>query len=104
MKRCKIGIACFLLAVYLPMWLLASFHVHFNPLENKGLSEERQTTELEGDDCLLCQFQHLVYEDTPQVSIAVILPEILVNILSFSADEQEVFGTCFLSRAPPVLL
>lgn len=104
MKRCKIGIACFLLAVYLPMWLLASFHVHFKPLENKGLSEERQASELDGDDCQLCQFQQLVYEDSPQVSIAFILPEIEVNVLSFSVDEQRVFGNKFLSRAPPVLL
>jgi len=104
MKRCKVKIAYFLLAVYLPMWLLASFHVHVNPLENKGLSTERHASELEGDDCLLCQFQQLVYEDTPQVSVAFTLPEIEVNVQPFTIGEQSIFGTHFLSRAPPVLL
>ena len=104
MKRSKVKIAVFLLAVYLPMWLLSSFHVHANPVEDNGLSTERHASELEGDDCLLCQFQQLVYEDTPQVSVAFSLPEIEVEVLPFSADEQSVFETCSLSRAPPVLL
>ena len=103
MKRCKIGIACFLLAVYLPMWLLVSFHEHSNRLENNGLSEEQRASELDGDECQLCQFQQLVYEDTPQVSIVFVLPEIETNVPSFGLDELKAFGTDFLSRAPPVL-
>ena len=86
------------------MLLLASFHVHANPVENKGLSTERHASELEDDDCLLCQFQQLVYEDTPQVSLAFILPEIEVNVQHFAVDEQNVYEACSLSRAPPVLL
>ena len=104
MKRCKVKIAYFLLAVYLPMLLLASFHVHTNPLDCNGVANERHTSELEGDDCLLCQFQQLVYEDTPQVSVAFTLPEIEVNVQPFTIGEQSIFGTHFLSRAPPVLL
>jgi len=104
MKRCRVKIAVFLLAVYLPMLLLASFHVHANPLENKGLSTEHHASELEDDDCLLCQFQQLVYHETPQVSVTFILPEIEVNVQPFTVDEQSAFETRFLSRAPPVLL
>jgi hypothetical protein len=103
MKRCRAKIAYFLLAVYLPMLLLASFHVHSNPLDHNGVANERHSSELEGDDCLLCQFQQLVYEDTPQVSVTFILPEIEVNVQPFTVEEQGVFGTCSLSRAPPVL-
>ena len=92
------------MAVYLPMLLLASFHVHSNPLEHNGVANERHSSELEGDDCLLCQFQQMVYEDTPQVSVTFILPEIEVNVQPFTVEEQSVFETCSLSRAPPVLL
>ena len=92
------------MAVYLPMLLLASFHVHSNPLNHNGVANERHSSELEGDDCLLCQFQQFVYEDTPQVSVAFILPEIEVNVQPFTVEEQSVFETCSLSRAPPVLL
>ena len=92
------------MAVYLPMLLLASFHVHSNPLGHNGVANERHASELEDDDCLLCQFQQLVYEDTPQVSIAFILPEIEVNVQPFTVDEQNVYEACSLSRAPPVLL
>ena len=92
------------MAVYLPMLLLASFHVHANPLDHNGVANERHSSELEDDDCLLCQFQQLVYEDTPQVSLAFILPEIEVNVQPFTVDEQNVYKACSLSRAPPVLL
>jgi len=104
MKRCKDKIAYFLLAVYLPMLLLASFHVHTNPLDCNGVANERHTSELERDDCLLCQFQQLVYEDALQVSVTFILPEIEVNVQPFTVEAQSVFETCSLSRAPPVLL
>ena len=104
MKRCRVKIGYFLLAVYLPMLLLASFHVHSNPLDHNGVANERHSSEVDDDDCLLCQFQQLVYEDTPQVSIAFILPEVEVNVQPFTVDEQIVYKPCSLSRAPPVLL
>ena len=96
MKRCKVKIAYFLLAVYLPMLLLASFHVHTSPLDCNGVANERHTSE--------CQFQQLVYEDALQVSVTFILPEIEVNVQPFTVEEQSVFEISSLSRAPPVLL
>ena len=104
MKRCRVKIAYFLLAVYLPMLLLASFHVHSNPLDHNGVANERHSSEVDEDNCLLCQFLQLVYEDTPKVSVTFILPEIEVNVQPFTVDEQNVYEACSLSRAPPVLL
>ena len=86
------------------MLLLASFHVHSNPLDYNGVTNEKHSSELEDDDCLLCQFLQLVYEDTPRVSVTFTLPEIEVIAQPFTVGEQFVFETHFLSRAPPVLL
>ncbi len=104
MKRCRIKIVYFLLAVYLPMWLLSSFHVHPNPLGCNGVANERHSSELDGDDCLLCQFQQLAYDETPQVAVTVIQPELVVNAVPYIVDEQSIFEPHFFSRAPPVLL
>ena len=104
MKRSKVKIAYFLLAVYLPMWLLASFHVHTNPLDCNGVAEERHSSELDGDDCLLCQFLQLAYEETPQVVVTVVQPELEMNAVPYIVDKQSIFEPHFLSRAPPVLL
>ena len=92
------------MAVYLPMLLLASFHVHANPLDHNGVANERHSSEVDEDNCLLCQFLQLVYEDTPQVSVTFILPEIEVIAQPFTVGEQFIFETNFLSRAPPFLL
>ena len=86
------------------MWLLASFHVHANPLDCNGVANERHSSELDGDDCLLCQFQQLAYEETPQVAVIVVQPELEVNAVPYIVDEQSIFEPHFLSRAPPVLL
>ena len=86
------------------MLLLASFHLHANPLDNKGVAEERHSSEEDEDNCLLCQFLQLVYEDTPQVSVTFVLPEIEVIAQPFTEGEDFIFETSFLSRAPPVLL
>ena len=104
MKRRKVIIAYFLLAVYLPMLLLASFHVHTNPLDCNGVANEGHSSELDGDDCLLCQFQQLVYEETPQVVVTVVQPELEMNAVPYIVDKQSIFEPHFLSRAPPVLL
>ena len=110
----RIGIAWLLLSVFVSMLLLSGLHRHeavasaaidctecAHHVHHSG----HFTTSVDHmDDCLLCQFQQLVYEDTPQVSLAFILPEIEVNVQPFTVDEQNVFETCSLSRAPPVLL
>ena len=104
MKRCKVIIAYFLLAVYLPMWLLSSFHVHPNPLDCNGVANERHSSELDGDDCLLCQFLQLAYEETPQVVVTVVQPELEAHTVPYIVDEQSIFEPHSLSRAPPILL
>ena len=86
------------------MLLLASFHVHSSPLGHNGVANERHSSEVDDDDCLLCQFQQLVYEDTPQVYVTFVLPEIEVNVQPFTVAEQIAYKPCSLSRAPPVLL
>jgi hypothetical protein len=44
MKRYKNKIALFLLAIYLPMWLLSSFHVHAYPLKAVDEIEEQHSS------------------------------------------------------------
>lgn len=106
MRRCKTKIALGLLAVYLPMLLLASFHVHVESLSTNGIRTQatNNVSELDGSDCLLCQFLQLAYEASPSILTSVCQPE-------FLADEQTVATTVFTTfhtfvslRAPPVLL
>ncbi len=102
MGRVKNKIACLLLAVYLPMWLMASFHVHTD--SSCIVADERPTSKTHDDDCLLCQFQQQVYEDTPSESIVVVLPEKKVEVKPYIVDEPKAIESYFSSRAPPVLL
>ncbi len=104
MGRVKNRIACLLLAVYLPMWLMASFHVHTDATCHGAASTERHSSEQCDDNCPLCQFQHQFYEDVPQESVTVDLPEREVDVKPYVFDEPAVFEPLFLSRAPPVLL
>jgi hypothetical protein len=53
---------------------------------------------------LLCQFQQLVYEDIPQESVLVILPEAIVKTVPMKTIALSAFDQKILSRAPPVLL
>ena len=104
MKRYKSKIALFLLAIYLPMWLLSSFHVHAYPSDNAEAAEEQHSSFMDEDGCLLCQFQQLAYEESPQVVVLVILPETKVESNPMVQDALSAFEQTFSSRAPPVLL
>ena len=103
MKRCRAKIAVSLLMVFLSMWLLAAFHVHSNPSSHGHVANEQPASDLD-DDCLLCQFQQLVYEDAPQESVLVILPEAIVETIPMKSIALSAFDQKILSRAPPVLL
>ncbi len=104
MKRYKNKIALFLLAVYLPMWLLSSFHVHAYPLKAADAIEEQHSSIMDEDGCLLCQFQQLAYEESPQVVVTVNLPETRVEPIPMVQDVASAFEQPSSSRAPPVLL
>lgn len=104
MKRYRVKIAYFLLAVYLPMWLLASFHVHTHYSAYERIAHEQPDSDLDGDDCLLCQFQQLFYEEAQQGFVMVSLPEANLETASTKVFVLLAFEQGFLSRAPPVLL
>ena len=104
MKRYRTKIALFLLAIYLPMWLLSSFHVHAYPSNNAEAAEEQHSSILDEDGCLLCQFQQLAYEESPQVTVTVKLPETKVEPNPMVQDVVSAFEQTFSSRAPPILL
>ena len=104
MKRYKSKIALFLLAIYLPLWLLSSFHVHAYPWDNAEATEEQHSSIMDEDGCLLCQFQQLAYEESPQVVVTANLPETKVESNPMVQDVVSAFGQTFSSRAPPVLL
>lgn len=96
---------CFLLAVYLPILLVASFHVHTAPLPNSNVNQtEAVTTELDGSDCLLCQFLQLPYKEAVPVSLSVNLTEMKASEQLVSALKLSVTGQTPSLRAPPVLL
>ena len=96
--------ALFLLAIYLPIWLLSSFHVHANPLKHTDAVEEHHSSEVDEDGCLLCLFQQVAYEETPQMAVMVNRPEIKVKAVLTDESSFGGFELNFLSRAPPVLL
>lgn len=104
MKRQKNKIVLFLLAIYLPMWLLSSFHVHAYPLKECDRAEEQHSSVRDENGCLLCQFQQLVYEDNPQVVVTVNLSETVVESIPMVQDAVSAFEQTLSSRAPPVLL
>lgn len=104
MKRYRTNVAFFLLAVYMPVWLLSSFHFHVHPLIDNDVESEQHSSEMDEDGCLLCQFQQIVYEEAPQVVVVVSRHDTKVEFkltddVAFWAFEQNI-----LSRAPPVLL
>lgn len=103
MKRYRTNIALFLLAIYLPMWLLSSFHVHAHPLNDYQVAKERHSSEMDEDGCLLCQFQQQAYEEAPQVVVTVSRPETLMESVSRIQAVVSAFEQTFSSRAPPVL-
>ncbi len=86
------------------MWLLSSFHVHAYPSNNAEAFEEQHSSIMDEDGCLLCQFQQLAYEESPQVVLTVYLPETRVEPIPMVQDVVSAFGQTFSSRAPPVLL
>ena len=104
MKRQKNKIALFLLAIYLPMWLLSSFHVHAYPSRDADAVDEQHSSIMDEDGCLLCQFHQLAYEATPQVVVTVDLPETMMESIPMVQDAVSVFEQPFSSRAPPVML
>ena len=103
MKRYKTKIALFLLAIYLPMWLLSSFHVHAYSLRD-NVVEEQQSSEVDEDGCLLCQFQQLVYEEAPQLYVTFSRPEIKMVADSFYCADVSASEYILSLRSPPVLL
>lgn len=100
-------IALFLLSVYLPMLMLASLHIHTGQCGHGCVGHEqhqKQSFELDGGNCLLCQFLQLTYEEAPQVTLEVSQS---VSIVEVELTEQTAFSAIklnYLSRAPPVLL
>ena len=104
MKRYKNKIALFLLAIYLPMWLLSSFHVHAYSTNDADAVEEQPSSIKDENGCLLCQFQQLAYEESPQVVVTVNLPETRVEPIPLIQEAASAFEQPFSSRAPPVLL
>ncbi len=104
MKQRRANIALLLLAVYLPLWLLASFHTHEHHGACNGMACEQQTSDLDGDNCLLCQFQQLSYEEAPQLNATVFLKGMEVEAVPAEPATMSVSIPSFSSRAPPVLL
>jgi len=86
------------------MLLLASFHVHTNHSIQAQTTHERHASNLDGDNCLLCQFQHVFYEDVPQMSAMVFLPESTAEAAPIEIGVSSVSDQKTLTRAPPVLL
>jgi hypothetical protein len=106
MKRNK-HIAILLLAVYLPMWLLSAFHVHTEHCHQHGMeSEQHQQSSSESDDssCLLCQFLHQPYEETPQIALQICLPVSSAQKTMPVCKVVAAFNGLQVSRAPPVCL
>ena len=104
MKRYRTKTAIFLLAIYLPVWLLSSFHVHAHPIDDHHAAEEQPSSEMDEDGCLCCQFMQLFYEDTPQASVTVSLHETIVETAPIKSEVLSVSDQLILLRAPPVLL
>ena len=59
---------------------------------------------MDEDGCLLCQFQQLVYDETPQVVVVVNRVEIEVEDEVAVEATVPAFKYALSSRAPPVLL
>lgn len=104
MKRSKIQIARMLLAVYLPMLLLASFHVHHPACCNESTQQTSSSMVWQEEDCLLCQFLQMPCEESPQILATVVLPVIVVEAVDLDDCIVTTFSTPYSSRAPPVLL
>lgn len=104
MKRYGTKTAIFLLAVYLPVWLMSSLHVHHYRLDNNNTPAEQRSADSDEDCCLLCQFQHLVYEEPAQLIVTVVRPETQMEIALLDSDVVSVCESLFPSRAPPFLL
>ena len=104
MKRCRTALACFLLAIYLPVWLLSSFHVHAHESIIHEVECEHHSSEMDEDGCLLCQFQQLVYDETPKVVVVVDRVEAKVEDEGTVEATVPAFKHILSSRAPPVLL
>ena len=105
MKRYRTSLACLLLAIYLPIWLLSSFHVHAHELiDNNVECEHHSSGDVDEDNCLLCQFQQLVYSETPQVVVTVSRHEIKMAADPLYRADVSVFRYILSLRAPPVLL
>jgi hypothetical protein len=104
MKRYRTSLACFLLAVYLPVWLLSSFHVHVQESIDYNVECEHHSSEMDEDGCLLCQFQQLVYEEAPQLYVTFNRPEPKVVANPFYCANISASEYVLSLRAPPVLL
>lgn len=106
MERYKTKIAKFLLLVYLPMVLMASFHVHsHNHCVGCHSDEENCTTlQIDWNDCPLCQFLQLVYDEAESDQYTVVLPEIIMDGEPYGFDITSSAYSLSLSRAPPFLL
>ena len=105
MKRGKKISAYLLLALYLPMLMIASFHTH-QSASCCGSSTEQTTPseDTQHDGCLLCQFMQTPYDQAPIIFSPVVLPKTVV-IESEPADEvMRVYTSSVSLRAPPVLL
>ena len=104
MKRYGTKTAIFLLAVYLPMWLLSSLHVHHYHSDNNGTPTEQRSADSGEDHCLLCQFLQLVYEEPQKFVVRVVRPETKFEAVPLDNGIVSVFEPAFSSRAPPFLL
>jgi hypothetical protein len=104
MKRYGTKTAIFLLAVYLPVWLMSSLHVHHCLWDNNDTPAEQRSADSDEDCCLLCQFQHLVYETPTPLADVVVMPETEMEFALTNSDVVSVCESLFPSRAPPFLL
>ncbi len=103
-KRYGTKTAIFLLAVYLPMWLLSSLHVHNYHLDNNGAPTEQRPADTDEDGCLLCQFLQLVYEEPQKFVVRVVRPETKFEAVPLDNGIVSVLEPAFSSRTPPFLL
>ena len=107
MRRNNKHIALFLLAVYLPMWLLSAFHVHTERDVYCNVANEQQTgssSDYDEDDCLLCQFLQQPYEEATQVTLQANLPVFSVQEVMPTSILASAFEGLQVSRAPPFCL
>lgn len=104
MRQSKAILSNLLLAVYLPLLMFASFHVHPSSCCNADAKQASSSTVLQEPECLICQFLQTPFEESSQGMASIILPEAKVATVSWNDEIFSSFSPSSSSRAPPVLL